>query len=232
MNQVSERGYVEESSAVTLVSFLNKVYGWMTGGLLLTAVVAWWVASQCSGRISSGTLLVCVLAEFGLVIGIGAVAHRVPTVVTAGMFLLYSVLNGVTLSLIFYAYKMGSIAIAFYAAAATFGIMAIFGTVTKRDLTRIGTLCFMALIGIVVTQVGLMIYTMITGNSIPMLDKVISALGIVIFTGLTAYDAQKVKAIGEEGGASTGIAILGALALYLDFINLFLFILRLFGSRR
>ena len=232
MNQVSERGYVEESSAVTLVSFLNKVYGWMTGGLLLTAVVAWWVASQCSGRISSGTLLVCVLAEFGLVIGIGAVAHRVPTVVTAGMFLLYSVLNGVTLSLIFYAYKMGSIAIAFYAAAATFGIMAIFGTVTKRDLTKIGTLCFMGLIGIIVTQLGLFLYAWITGNDITMMNRVISAFGIVIFIGLTAYDAQKVKEIGEEGGATTGIAILGALRLYLDFINLFLFILRLFGGRR
>jgi FtsH-binding integral membrane protein len=153
--------------------------------------------------------------------------------VVTGCFLLYSALMGATLSLIFLRYSMESIAITFFVTALTFGVMSVYGYVTKRDLTSIGNLCFMALIGLIIAS----IVNMFVGSSL--LYWGVTYVGILIFVGLTAYDTQKIKemsmALGNELAASeTGKkqAILGALTLYLDFINLFLLLLRIFGGNR
>jgi FtsH-binding integral membrane protein len=145
------------------------------------------------------------------------------------MFALYSVLNGVTLSSIFLVYEIGSIATTFFVAAGTFGAMAIYGSVTKKDLTKVGNLCMMAVIGLIIaTVVNLLIRS-------TMADMIISGVGVLVFVGLTAYDAQKIKNMlygAEESEMTNKIAVLGALSLYLDFINLFLYLLRFFGRRK
>ena len=145
------------------------------------------------------------------------------------MFALYSVLNGVTLSSIFLVYEIGSIATTFFVTAGTFGAMAIYGSVTKKDLTKVGNLCMMAVIGLIIaTVVNLLIRS-------TMADMIISGVGVLVFVGLTAYDAQKIKNMlygAEESEMTNKIAVLGALSLYLDFINLFLYLLRFFGRRK
>ncbi len=211
---------------------INQVYLWMTLGLALTGATAFFVASTDSVKqVIFGNQIVfwgLVIAELGLVFVISGLIERLSAAAATGLFFLYSALNGLTLSAIFLVYSLGSIAGVFLITAGTFGVMSLYGITTKTDLTKIGNLLFMALIGIVIA--GLV--NIFIGSSV--LSLIISVIGVVVFTGLTAYDAQRIKemsAAALDGESEGKIAVLGALSLYLNFINLFLSLLRLFGSR-
>lgn len=212
---------------------VRNVYLWMTAALAITGLVAYYVAGSqaiLSALFSNGwSILVLFFAEIGLVIGLSAAINKISALTATLMFALYSVLNGVTLSSIFLVYEIGSIATTFFVAAGTFGAMAIYGSVTKKDLTKVGNLCMMAVIGLIIaTVVNLLIRS-------TMADMIISGVGVLVFVGLTAYDAQKIKNMlygAEESEMTNKIAVLGALSLYLDFINLFLYLLRFFGRRK
>ena len=223
-----------DARASAIAIFMNQVYLWMTAGLALTALVAWQVASSPAilELVFSNSILLIglVIAQFGLVIALSAAVHRFSATTATGLFLLYSALTGVTLSSIFVVYSMGSIASTFLVTAGTFGAMSVYGAVTKRDLTSMGSFLFMGLIGLVIAMV---VNIFLQSD---MMSFVISAIGVLIFTGLTAYDTQKLRQMGASAPLddSTAIrrgAILGALTLYLDFINLFLMLLRLMGNR-
>jgi FtsH-binding integral membrane protein len=213
-------------------SFLRNVYYWMCVGLAVTAGVAWFVSTQpaiMQAIASSGFgLIVLVVAQLGLVFWISARVNTLPPGRAATLFLIYSALNGVMFSFILLAYARTSVASAFVTTAAMFGALAVYGTVTKRSLAGIGQFAFMGLVGIVIASlVGLFWHN-------DTLQFLISAVGVIVFTGLTAYDAQRLKdmALASDGPPGLSHAIAGALALYLDFINLFLMILRLMGGRR
>ncbi|MDD5727609.1 MAG: Bax inhibitor-1/YccA family protein [Victivallales bacterium] len=218
-------------------AFVNQVYGWMCGGLALTGVIAYLIGTsqELSQKLAAnpGLLWTAIIGEFVLVIAISAGIKKMSVPVAAGCFLLYSGLTGVVMSLIFLAFTAQSIAATFFITAVTFGAMSAYGYVTKRDLTSIGNLCLMALIGIIIASI-VNIFLKSSG-----MYWIITYVGILIFVGLTAYDTQKIKemsmALGDELAASDSgkkYAILGALTLYLDFINLFLLLLRIFGGRR
>lgn len=215
--------------------YMNQVYAWMTGGLFLTSVVAWAVAATPALQmlIFSNTIILVALliAQFGVVIALSAAIHRMSSGMATLLFLGYSALTGVTLSSIFVVYPLGSIANAFLSTAGMFLAMSIFGTVTKRDLSGMGSFLFMGLVGILIA----MIVNVFLGSAL--MDFVISCCGVLIFTGLTAYDTQRIRIFGagaplDDSVAMRRGAILGALTLYLDFINLFLMLLRLFGGSR
>ena len=172
-----------------------------------------------------------IIAQFALVIALSAAVQRMSAGMATGLFALYSVLTGATLSSIFIVYPIGSIANAFFVTAGTFLAMSVYGTVTKRDLTGMGSFLMMGLFGIIIA----MIVNLFLKST--MMDFVISCIGVLIFTGLTAYDTQKLRQFGENTPLDDATAvrrgvILGALTLYLDFINLFLMMLRLFGGSR
>ncbi|KER10273.1 MAG: hypothetical protein HY22_05135 [[Candidatus Thermochlorobacteriaceae] bacterium GBChlB] len=212
---------------------MTQVYTWMTLGLALTGAIAYFVADSPAlvGTLVQNRWLFWVLlfVELGLVWVIGGMIDRLSAATAAGLFFLYSAINGITLSSIFLVYNLGSIAGVFLITAGTFGIMSLYGLTTKRDLTSIGNILFMALIGIVIAGlVNLFIQSSVFGF-------IISLIGVVVFVGLTAYDSQKIKEMAASAldGESEGkIAVLGSLTLYLDFINLFLMLLRLFGGSR
>lgn len=214
--------------------FITKVYGWMCAALVTTGVVSWYVVTSEAIIQAIATnpilLMVLLIGEIGLVIAITAAINRISSLTATALFFLYSIMNGVTLSLIFLVYTSESIATTFLITAGTFGAMSFYGYVTKTDLTRMGNLLFMALFGIIIASV----VNMFWANST--LYWLISYGGVIIFVGLTAYDTQKIKQMGatmEEGTETERKgAIIGALRLYLDFINLFLFLLRIFGRRR
>ncbi|MDR1856264.1 MAG: Bax inhibitor-1/YccA family protein [Desulfovibrio sp.] len=214
--------------------FMRQVYQWMAAGLALTTVVAFAVASspaiQQALLGNTISIILLIVAQFGLVIWLSAGVHRMSSATATGAFLLYSALTGATLSSIFVVYPIASIANAFLVTAGTFLAMSIYGTVTKRDLTGMGNFLFMGLIGIIIASlVNLFLQS-------SMMDFIISCVGVLIFTGLTAYDTQKIYQFGADAPMGDALAIrrgaiLGALTLYLDFINLFLMMLRLFGNR-
>jgi FtsH-binding integral membrane protein len=211
--------------------FLAAVYRWMAVGLTVTALVAWTVAgSDAALQVVFGTrflLVALLLAELGLVIALSAAVRRLSAVTAGALFLLYSALNGVTLSAIFLVYTHTSIATAFLVAAGAFGAMSVFGTVTRRDLTSWSSFLFMGLIGVVIAS---LVNMFLRSDAMAF---VISCASVVVFTGLTAYDTQKLRAFARAGGTSVAAApVSGALSLYLDFVNLFLALLRLFGRRR
>jgi uncharacterized protein len=213
--------------------FITKVYGWMTLALVITGAIAWTVAS-------SPTLISIFLANklvfWGLIIGelamvwyLSAAVSRMSANTATFVFLMYALVNGLTLSVIFLVYTLGSIASTFFVTAATFGVMSAYGYFTKTDLTKMGNLLFMALIGLIIAS----LVNIFLNNST--LYWIITYAGVLIFVGLTAYDTQKIKEmniIGNEGTEEDQKeAIMGALTLYLDFINLFLYLLRILGSR-
>ena len=214
-------------------SFLTSVFGWMFIGLALTAGVAAYVATS-SDMISwfedhPWVWLVMFVVQIGLVVTISAGINKLSYSVSVFLFALYAALNGFIFSIILEAYTTASIASAFGVAAGMFGGMAIYGYVTKRDLTGMRSILFMGLIGLIIG----MVVNMFWANSI--LYWFVTFGGVVLFCALTAYDMQKIKQIGESGADSETLrkaSILGALSLYLDFINLFLFLLRIFGSAR
>lgn len=210
-------------------AFMAKVYRWMVGGLALTAGTAWFTAqSQAAFGFVRSYFMPLIIAELVVVFAFSFLAPRISGAIAALMFLGYSFLSGLTLSAIFFAYNLGSISTAFFITAAMFGALSVYGTVTKRDLSAWATFLFMGLIGVIVASVvNLFIQS-------DFLGFVKSCAAVVVFAGLTAYDTQKLRQMHASSGyASAGsLAINGALVLYLDFINLFLNILRLFGSRR
>ncbi|HEV8141392.1 MAG TPA: Bax inhibitor-1/YccA family protein [Methylomirabilota bacterium] len=219
------------TAAERVSAFLWKVYAWMAIGLGLTAVVAYTVASSPDiiralvlNRIMFFALII---AELGLVFFISARADRLAPATASGLFALYSALNGVTLSVILIAYTGESVASTFVVTAGMFGALALFGSTTKRSLAGVGQFMMMGLIGLILASViGLFWHN-------GALQFLISVVGVIVFTGLTAYDAQRLKqmALALPDGQLAGYAIVGALSLYLDFINLFLMLLRFTGRR-
>jgi FtsH-binding integral membrane protein len=227
-------GYALPDVAAAEKTFIQRVYGWMAAGLALTGVIAWVIANNAEMVRAlfqtPGLFIGLIILEFVLVLGLSWGINKISSAIALSMFLLYAAVNGVTLSVVFLVYTQESIALTFFVTAATFGAMCIYGMATQRDLTSIGNLCFMALIGMILASVA---------NFFLHSDAlywVVTYAGILIFVGLTAYDAQKIKqmhAASIEGTEeSRKGAILGALALYLDFINLFLLLLRLLGRRK
>ena len=213
-------------------AFLWKVYGWMAVGLGLTAMVAFAVAGSPDVlRVLVGNRLVffaLVIAELGLVFYLSARADRLAPGTAAGLFAIYSALNGVTLSAILLAYTGESVTMTFVVTAGMFGALALFGSTTKRSLAGAGQFFLMGLVGLILAS----IIGMFWHNDA--LQFLISVVGVIVFTGLTAYDAQRLKqmALAVPSGQAGSYAIVGALSLYLDFINLFLMLLRFTGSRR
>lgn len=223
------------SSSVSFPAVMKNVYLWMTFALAMTGLTAAAVATQpqiiqaiMTNRILFWALM---LSELGMVIYFSARLMHM-SLTTAGLvFAAYSILNGVTMSFIFLAYTMESIATTFFVTAGTFAAMSIVGYTIKKDLSMMGRILFMALIGIIIASV----VNIWLGNSTLQLG--ISVLGVLIFTGLTAYDTQKIKMMvmmyGDQPDESVmKLALLGSLSLYLDFINLFLYLLRFFGNSR
>jgi len=215
-------------------AFLATVYAWMAAGLALTAVVALFtVSTPALLQLVFGNRIVfyaLMIAELGLVVGVSGAINRISASTATGLFLLYAALNGVTLSIILLVYTGASIAGTFFVSAGMFGAMSLYGAVTRRDLAAWGSFLFMGLIGVVLAS----LVNIFLRND--MLGWVMAMAGVVVFTGLAAYDTNKLRLLGRQGFADAGAerkgAIVGALALYLDFINLFLMMLRLFGRRR
>ncbi len=216
-------------------TFILKVYNWMTMGLAITALVALaikMVFPEIYYLLIENTFIFwgLLILELALVWGLSAAINKIPAALAVLIFLFYAGLNGVTLSIIFLIYKLGTIAYTFFITATMFGVTSIFGFITKIDLSRIGGLLMMALFGLIIASV---INIFVHSSS---LEWLISYVGVLIFVGLTAWDTQKIKkmSIGIESGSEEGgrASIMGALALYLDFINLFLLLLRIMGRGR
>ncbi len=223
-----------EQAHTLQVSFINKVYAWMCLALTLTGFVAMrTVTSETLLNLIFGTqfgFMGLVIVELGIVFWMVSAINRMSSNMAIGLFLLYSALNGLTLSVVLLVYTSASVASTFFITAGTFGIMSAYGFFTKKDLTSWGNLLFMGLIGIIIAS----IVNIFWSNSA--LYWIITYAGVLIFVGLTAYDTQKIKkmslnidAESEEGRKG---AIMGALTLYLDFINMFIFLLRIFGQRK
>ena len=213
-------------------AFLSRVYGWMFAGLLVTAVTAFAVAA--SPALIEALILnrlvfwALIIAQLGLVIYLSARVEKVSPATAAGLFILYSALTGVTSSIILLIYTGASITSTFIVTAGMFGATAVFGTVTKRSLAGVGQFMFMGLIGLILASIVGIFWQSSA------LQFVISVVGVLVFTGLTAWDAQRLKqmAVALPDGRVGAYAVVGALSLYLDFINLFFFLLRFTGSRR
>ena len=212
---------------------MRKVYVWMTLALVITGFTSYGVATSPGilQAIYTNQILFwgLIIAEFALVIGVSAAINRLSLTVATLMFILYSVINGALLSYIFLIYTASSIATVFFITAGTFAAMALIGYTTKTDLTSMGKMLFMALIGLIIATIVNM-FIKSSGFTL-----ILSYVGVLIFVGLTAYDSQKIKQMllqaPDAGEGAQKVALLGALTLYLDFINLFLYLLRIFGRR-
>ena len=225
----------QTQTQVQVNSFIRSVYNWMAIGLGLTGFVAFYVAHSpyLINLIFSNKLVFfgLIIGELALVFYLSARVHKMSASKATSLFVFYAALNGATLSIVFLAYTSSSIASTFFICSGTFVATSIYGMVTKRDLTSIGQFLFMGLIGIVIASV---VNIFIRSSGIHM---IISYIGVLVFVGLTAYDTQKIKnmALSQPAGLDQGVirkgAILGALSLYLDFINLFLMLLRVLGNR-
>lgn len=232
MANYSSNSSIIEKSTGRVQTYMSHVYGWMTVGLLLTALVAWYASTnlQLLQLLYRG-MWVLLIAELGLVFVISGFINRLSGAAATTLFMLYSVLNGCTFSIYFIVYTSSSIASVFFITAGMFAAMAFYGYTTKRDLSAFGRFLFMGLIGIVIASlVNLFL------QSEPLMWAV-TYIGVFVFAGLTAYDNQKLKELGEnisydDQNVFRRFVILGALTLYLDFINLFIMLLRIFGDRR
>jgi hypothetical protein len=221
-------------STTTLPVLMRKVYTWMTLALVITGVTAWGVAHSpaiLQMIMTNKILLLCLLfGELALVWGVSAAIGRLSLTTATLLFVLYSVLNGVTMSFIFLAYTYESVTNVFLITAGTFAAMAFFGYFTKTDLSSIGRILFMALIGLIIATI-VNIFVKSSG-----FGMILNYLGVLIFVGLTAWDTQKIKqmlATAEDTGETAQkVALMGALSLYLDFINLFIHLLRIMGNQR
>ena len=225
------------SSKSVSKSFISNVFSLMFTALIISGFAAAWFATETMKFLIIDSVSkslttfgwIATLSPLGLVLIMGAGFQKFSAKSLLGIFLLYSTLTGISLSILFTSYTTSSIVSTFFITAITFGIMAVMGYTTKTDLTKLGSLLMMALIGIVIAS----IVNLFLQNSF--MHYIISIIGVLVFTGLTAYDVQKIKNIGsrvEQGSESTQkLMIMGALTLYLDFINLFLMLLRLLGNR-
>jgi len=210
-------------------AFMSRVYGWMFAGLTVTGVVALLTASSPELVMQIAQFRwVLFIAQLGMVFALSGMAHKLSGPVAGALFLGYSLLTGLTFSVLFYVYTTGSIANAFLMSAGAFGAMSAFATFTKKDLSGWSTFLFMGLIGIFIASI-----VQVFMQS-PMLNFVLGCAGVLVFAGLTAYDTQKLREMHADSGYSSAatLSIVGALTLYLDFINLFISLLRLFGARR
>lgn len=211
--------------------FMTKVFGWMAGGLAASGAVAWMVMqSEALLQFVSGWFLPLMIVELVVVVAFSSMLHKMSTAQAASAFLFYSALNGMTLGLIVAMYTGTSVASTFFITAGTFGAMAFIGATTKKDLSGIGSFLMMGVIAILIASV----VNLFLASSA--LQWAVSILGALIFTGLTAVDTQRFHKLGYSGFANEReagqMAIRGALNLYLDFVNMFLFLLRIFGTRR
>lgn len=228
--QTSSYGAIDVQEGLRLA--MRRVYMWMTLGLLVTAGTSVFTLFFVPAQVLSLIMIPTIIAEFVVVLGLSFLLNRIsPTLAVLGFFF-YAMLNGITLTVIFLAYTPGSIALSFFATASLFGAMTIVGYTTKTDLSRFGSFLFMALLGLIIASV----INFFLASSV--LDIIITYAGILIFVGLTAYDTQWIKQATQQAVASgdtqleARIGVMGALRLYLDFINLFLRILRVAGRRR
>lgn len=237
-NQVPTTGQVIYGPSSSVRTFLSHVFAYMATALVISGVLAWLFGTNAelftllrdavTGR---PTMLgwVVMLAPLGLVFLMGGMVEKMSGSVLLAVFILYSALTGMSLSYIFWIYNLASVGKVFFMSAGLFGIMAVAGYTTKTDLTKLGSILFIGLIGIVIAS----LINLFMGSST--MDYVISIIGVIVFTGLTAYDMQRLKRLGDVVGTGTEaaqkMALMGALSLYLDFINLFLMLLRLFGRR-
>lgn len=229
-----QRQLTEDQIKIEQANFIAKVYGWMCAALLVTGLTAWYVAQSeeiIVALVTNKILFYGLL--FGEILLVGYISRALPTMnvsLAKALFFLYAIANGLTLSLIFVIFTTTSIASAFFITAGTFAVMSVYGYYTKSDLTSMGKILMMALIGLVIASI-VNIFMEST-----LLYWITSYVGVFIFTGLIAYDTQKIKEmniIGNEGtDEDTKESLMGALTLYLDFINLFLYILRIFGDRK
>jgi FtsH-binding integral membrane protein len=229
----TETTIIDERRKEVVAELMRDVYLWMTGGLALTGLVAWIVATSpvLQGIIFGSQIMLwgLIIAELVFVIVLSAAINKMSFGTASILYTLYCVLNGATLSSIFLVYELSSIAEIFFITAGSFAALAFVGTVTKKDLSKLGTFLIMALFGLIIASV----IGLIMGNP----DSVwISALGVLIFAGLTVYDAQRIRMMMlDEETVNEGnmkLALLGALSLYLDFINLLLRLLSLFGKKK
>ncbi len=233
---VTQSSFSNASSLVRVNTFIRSVYNWMAIGLGLTAFTAFYVAnSQALLQIIFGNRMVffgLIIGELGLVFYLSARVQKIQASTATALFVLYSVLNGATLSAVFLAYTSASIVSTFFICALTFSACSVYGMVTKRDLTSMGGFMMMGLIGIIIATVVNMFLRS------PAMTMLISYVGVIVFVGLTAYDTQKLKtmAMTQPDNASGAMvrkgAIMGALTLYLDFINMFIMLLHIFGVSR
>lgn len=227
--------YAAPARSSAFATLMKNVYLWMTLGLAMTGMTAYWLAGNPGFMQtifqSSGLFFGLVIAELALVWILSANIMRMSFPVAGVMFAAYAILNGVTMSFIFLAYTATSIATTFFVTAGTFGAMTVVGYVVKRDLSAMGRFLFMALIGLIIATV----VNLFVASSV--LSWALTYIGVLIFVGLTAYDTQKIKQMLMEYGdgvheGTMKLALMGSLTLYLDFINLFLYLLRIFGDRR
>ena len=223
-------GFTEKA---VLSRMFKIVYGWRAIGLALSGVSAWYTASSglWATILNGPGFLTCVIVELALVFILSAAINKMPAAFAYVMFLAYALVNGLTLSVVFVAYELAAVQRVFFITAAMFGGLALWGSFTKDDLTSVGSFCYMALWGLIVAGiVNIFMHS-------DALDYICSIAGILIFTGLTMYDAQKIKRLAAAEGTMDSVAIhrvgiIGALNLYLDFVNLFLHLLRLMGRKR
>jgi uncharacterized protein len=225
--QASPARLASDSSA-----FLRKVYAYMAGGLFATAVTATAVASSETAlqliRENPIIFYGLIIAELGMVIAFSALLNRLSAAAAGALFFTYAIMNGVTLSLVFLAYTASSIGTTFFVTGGTFGAISAYGYATKRDLSGLGSFAMMGLIGLIIASlVNIFLKS-------PMIYWLTTFVGVIVFTALTAYDTQKLKRFAAQAspGDQSKVALQGALMLYLDFINLFLYLLRLLGRRR
>ena len=219
----------EGTSNPAIVRFFNSVYAWMSVGLAVTAAVAWYVAQTPT---LMATFLhswwILLIVELGLVMVISSAVNKISANVATVLFLLYAAINGLTLSVIFWKYSHSTLTSAFIVSAGTFGVMSAYGMLTKADLTGVGKILHMLLIGLVIAT----IVSFFWQNS--MFQIIFNYVGVLVFVGLAAYDTQKLKAMATQTQDNPALAarmsIVGSLVLYLDFLNLFLFILQLMGN--
>ena len=226
---------IVQQTRTGLQAYMAQVYGWMTCGLLLTAFVAWYAANTPAVMefvfSSKITFFGLIIVQLGLVFVLSGMVQKLSAGMATSLFMLYSALTGLTLSSIFIVYTYSSIASTFVVSGGMFGAMSLYGYTTKRDLSGFGNMLFMALIGIVLAS---LVNLWLKSTA---LMWAVTYIGVIVFVGLTAYDTQKLKNIGEQidtrdTQTMRKYSILGALTLYLDFINLFLMLLRIFGNRR
>lgn len=221
--------YKSTAGTSVLSTVMRKVYGRMFFALVVTALTALYVASSPALLAtilgSRGIFFGLIIAELAVVFVVSGMLHKISSTTAVLLFYLYAILNGVVFSSIFVVYELGSIAYTFFITAGVFGAMTVYGLVTKNDMTKFGSYCMMALFGLIIATV---VNIFVASST---LDWIISLVGVALFIGLTAWDTQKIKnaAYEVEPSQMGKLATIGALSLYLDFINLFLYLLRFFG---